>query len=374
MKHIVNYIFILFALVGCAQKSDTSADSAEYVKTDIRHATGFEIYNASDHKKVVVYNPWAKDKTIQQQYYLVSDASVDVPADGKKIVVPITKLASASCTHYEFIDLLGKIETITGICDPHRTYNSTLQQRYADGLINNLGDAYNTDIERLLNLHPDGFMVSSYNQDDKNSERIEQTGIKIIYNNEWMEQTLLARCEWIKFVAAFYNEEAKADSIFNAIESEYNAAKALVQHIDNKPSIVCGGNFKGTWYMPGGNSYMTNLIIDAGADYKYADDTNEGSLPLNFESVLLDFHDTDIWLNAPAESMAELAQMDKRHELFRPFKEGRVYGFYARKTQETNDFWESAVARPHILLKDVIWALYPDMQAEYTPTYIMQLK
>ncbi|KAJ2892075.1 hypothetical protein GGI21_005691 [Coemansia aciculifera] len=37
---------------------------------------------------------------------------------------------------------------------------------------------------------------------------------------------MLGKAEWIKFVAAFYNKEAEANSIFDGIESRYNALKA----------------------------------------------------------------------------------------------------------------------------------------------------
>lgn len=37
----------------------------------------------------------------------------------------------------------------------------------------------------------------------------------------------LQRAEWVRFVAAFFNEEAKADQIFTEIQTDYNALKAM---------------------------------------------------------------------------------------------------------------------------------------------------
>ncbi len=210
---------------------------------------------------------------------------------------------------------------------------------------------------------------------DETANRLKQSGIPVIYNNEWTESSPLARAEWIKFVAAFYNKEQLADSIFNHINSEYAKYSTMTDSIHNKPTILVGGNFKGTWYIPGGKSYMGKLLADAGANYLYKNDPTEQSIPLNFETILLNFKDADIWLNAPTSSMQQLYAMDEKHRLFSSAKNNKVYSFYNRiNTNGANDFWESAVTLPHIVLQDMIWALHPQLMPNHTPTYIMHLK
>jgi iron complex transport system substrate-binding protein len=270
---------------------------------------------------------------------------------------------------------LGELSTVKGVCTPHLIYNDTLRARYAAGQIQSLGDAHNVNLEQLLHLRPDVYFAASYNQQDEQAKRLQQSGVNLVFNNEWTEQSLLARAEWIKFVAAFYDKEAMADTIFTRIEYNYEAAKTIAQSVEQKPTVMAGGNFKGTWYMPSGASYMARLFADAGADYFYKDETStSASLALNFETVLSNFHDVDIWLNAPTTTIDALFQMDSRHRLFRSAREGRVYAFYRRTLPDgANDFWESAVARPDLVLKDLIWALHPNLLPDYTPTYIIQL-
>ena len=69
-------------------------------------------------------------------------------------------------------------------------------------------------------------MMSGYNQNDPYAQRVSQTQIPVIFNNEWMETSLLAQAEWIKFVAAFYDKEQVADSVFADVDKRYNAIKA----------------------------------------------------------------------------------------------------------------------------------------------------
>lgn len=373
-----NLFYFLIIVLFCACGAKTPKGEVlvrEGEKLDVRYAKGFDVFYGDNYKIVVVYNPW-KEGEMQQIYYLVGNKEVETPNDGLKVVVPVENIAISSCTHVEFLNLLGEINSVVGVCTPHLIYNDDIRKRYADGKIQSLGDAHNVNLEQLVHLRPDIYIAASYNQQDEQAKRLQQSGVKLVFNNEWTEQSLLARAEWIKFVAAFYNKEQLADSIFSGIEKDYIEASRIAQAVENKPTVMAGGNFKGTWYMPSGASYMGRLFADAGADYFYKNDSStNASLALNFETVLGNFHDVDVWLNAPTTSMSALMQMDERHGLFRAAREGRVFGFYARTLPDgANDFWESAVARPDLVLKDLIWALHPYLLPNYEPIYIIKLK
>lgn len=375
MKKIL-YFIVIAILCACNQSQKSQSQLPIPNDTlNVKYSDGFRLYYYDDYKLIEIYNPWVKNE-IQQRLYLVSDESVKTPSDGQKIVVPVQNIAISSSTHVEFLNLLGELSTVKGVCTPHLIYNDDIRSRYANGNIVSLGDAHNVNLEQLLHLKPNVYFVASYNQQDEQAKRLQQSGVNLAFNNEWTEQSLLARAEWIKFVAAFYNKEQLADSFFSQIERDYLEVSAIAQSVSHRPTVMAGGNFKGTWYMPSGTSYMGRLFADAGADYFYKNEAStSASLALNFETVLNNFHNADVWLNAPTATLNALIQMDERHNLFRSAREGRVYGFYGRTLPDgANDFWESAVARPDLVLKDLIWALHPNLLPEYTPSYIIQLK
>ena len=73
--------------------------------------------------------------------------------------------------------------------------------------------------------------------------------------------------------------------------------------------------------------------------------------------------------------MKELEVLDSRLLLFEAAKNHRVYNYNKRTTPSGgNDFWETAVARPDILLKDVIKVLHPELFPTYETFYIDKLK
>ena len=375
MKKILLIIIGIFVLVSCNNKSSNNKTVKQPLTQKLlNYATGFAVNNFEDYKEVIVFSPWKKGE-IYARYYLVKDIKTKTPNDGEKIKIPLKTLASTSVTHLEFLSLLDEIQTITGVCSPALIYNSELQKNIQAGKITDLGDAFSLNVEKTLVLKPEALMTSGFNQADAAAQRIGQAGIPVIFNNEWMETSLLGRAEWIKFVAVFYNKEQLADSIFTDIEKRYNELKYRALNVSKKPKIMAGNNFRGTWYMPAGQSFMGQLFRDAGGDYFYANDTTTGSLPLNVETVLKNFAETDVWLNVNFSTIDELIKTDSKHALFHPVKTGQVYNFNKRLLPSTaNDFWESAVARPDLLLGDVIAILHPELLPDYEFVYAEKLK
>ncbi|MCQ2344170.1 MAG: ABC transporter substrate-binding protein [Paludibacteraceae bacterium] len=371
MKRLTTYILIILLLSSCfsdGSSNYTSHSDATHLQP--KYAQGFDIYQHDDFTEIQILNPWKKGQ-VAAKYYLVQSDTVVTPEDGIRIKIPLHNVASTSVTQYEFLSLLGECGSIKGICSPKLVYNHTIDSLFKTGKITDLGDAFNINKERLIMLAPDAVLGTFYNENSISKAIDPSTGIVTIYDNEWTESTILARTEWIKFIAAFYGKSSMADSIFNIIDSSYQTSLAILENITSRKSVMVGNNYRGTWYMPGGKSYMCNLLKDAHAYYLYENDTTTGSLPLNFEQVLTDFADCDVWLNAPVSSIEALVQMDERHALFRPVKTGNVFAFKQRvNASGANDFWESGIAHPDIILNDIIWALYPSLMPDYVPTYI----
>lgn len=370
------YIVLAVLTVACnpvGRRSDTFRSGAGDTLR-LMYAEGFKVLYHPGYKEVVVFDPW-QTGAILARYYLLSNDTVQHPSDGMSMLVPLENLAVTSSTHFEFLNLLDELDRVNGVCSPELIYNIRIRERLQQGLIEDLGLAFNIDVEKTLRLQPDMLMMSGYKQDDPYSERVMQFGIPVVYNNEWMEKSLLGRAEWIKFVAVFFNKEREADSIFNLVDRAYLSVRSKVRHVAERPKILTGSNFRGTWYMPGGDSFMAHLFADAGGDYFYAGDSSKGSLPLNVETVLTNFAQTDVWLNCNFASIDELLKADKKHSLFKPVKTKQVYNFNKRMLPSgANDFWESAVARPDWLLRDLIFILHPDLLPDHQLIYAERLR
>lgn len=342
----------------------------------LKYAKGFLVDQFDGYRRVTIYNPW-RTGAILERYYLTGNPEIKTPDDGKKIITPVKSIVSASSTHYSFLDMLDVTGTLIGICDVKRTYNGKIRSAFEAGQIADLGDPFRINVERCLMLKPELMMFSGYNQYDENVARLRTAGIPVVYNNEWMEQSLLGRAEWIKFIACFYDKDALADSLFNLVETNYSRLRGLaVSAKTRRPVVLSGDNFRGTWYQPGGKSFTAQLFADAGGEYIYSNDTTRGSLPFSFEQVFHDLKDADVWVGATnGASLKELLATDQRYSLFKPFQKGLVFSYTNKTTPDGgNDFWEGAVARPDGLLSDFIKLFHPELMPDHEWIYLKKLK
>ncbi|MDY5076498.1 MAG: ABC transporter substrate-binding protein [Paludibacteraceae bacterium] len=314
------------------------------------------------------------------------------------IPVPLRRVATTSATHVGFLHALGVLDSVVAMSNPEWVYNRPSHA------VANIGEDINIAMEPLLLSKPDVLFASSYGQNSQQIARVAEAGIPVVYLAEWQEQHPLARAEWLRFVAAFFGKTALADSILVEVRRAYQELQDPPQHrtpsnspykgggnkklpssIDtiyppslcrdgrggSSPSIMSGASYRGTWYVPSGTTYMGCLFRDAGAAYTFADERTNGSIPLTMEQALRAFSEADVWVGANARTMDELRAIDEHHTWFKAYQTGRVYHFYHR-TNSTggNDFWETGVVHPEIILRDLQWALYPDLYPDYEPYFI----
>lgn len=363
MKKLL-YTFLALALVLTACQSTQQGDNQH---THNAYAQGFALVEHDHYTEAIVYSPWTKGE-ILGHYYLISDSDVNTPTDGQRVEVPIQRLAITSSTHAGFLHELSATHSLCGACSPHLIY-TPLPATCAD-----LGDAMQIYSERVLLAHPEAIMISTYGAADPLPARLQAAGIPILYNMEWTEQHPLGKAEWIRFVGALVGKQHAADSIFQAVEAAYKHYQDLAK--PQKRSILSGNNFRGTWYVPAGKTYMGQLFQDAGADYHFADDTRTSSIPLNIETCLLHFQQADVWVGSNCHTLQELAAFDAKHTWFNAYQTGEVYNFYRRTTTTgANDFWEAGTVHPEYILSDLIWVLYPELlPTDYKPYFTNKLQ
>ena len=308
------------------------------------------------------------------------------------IPIPLRRVATTSATHIGFLYALGVLDSVVAMSNPEWVYNKPSHE------VANIGEDINIAMEPLLLAKPDVLFASSYGQNSQQIARVAEAGIPVVYLAEWQEQHPLARAEWLRFVAAFFGKTALADSILGEVRREYqevdkglrikderpnssdsensetkliSPSSCVLNPVSKRASIMSGASYRGTWYVPSGTTYMGCLFCDAGASYVFADECTNGSIPLTMEQALRAFSEADVWVGANARTMEELRAIDEHHTWFKAYKTGRVYHFY-RRTNSTggNDFWETGVVHPEIILRDLQWALYPDLYPDYEPYFI----
>lgn len=366
-------ISFILSMGACSQKKEQPDN--DYSKNSNQYATGFNIEEQEGYTKIIINNPWTdSNQKPYAIYYLYTQDSTRLPDDGFRLKTPISSVIINTFSYFEFLNQLNELDKVVGVSDASRIYNPMILNKIDEGKIADLGDPFNPNLEKSLMLKSDAVVTSAFAQQDTYNERVINTGIPVIYSLEWMERTPLARAEWIKLIAAFFDKSEMADSIFNEVEQRYLNNKKIAGKVNNKPHVLAGDNFQDTWYMPGGNSFNANLFKDAGIDYFHKNNNEQGSIGLNIETVLLQFGNADLWVGCEADSYQELERKDKKYMLLQPVRQQKVFNNRNRVTAAGgNDYFESAILFPDQLLKDLIKAAHPELMSDEDFTYLKPL-
>lgn len=207
-------------------------------------------------------------------------------------------------------------------------------------------------------------------------KKIQELNIPVVINAEYLERHPLGRAEWIKFMALFFDQQQRADSVFNAIEKQYLQTAQLVSEAKVKPTVLCGVLYGDGWFLPGGENYASKILRDAGCNYLWASDSSHGFLQLSFETVYTQAKSADLWIGVGAyKSMQELRAAEERYTLFVPFQQGNIYTYDARHgAKGGSEFLELGYLRPDLVLKDLVKIAHPASLPDHQLFFYQPLK
>lgn len=380
----VLFIFVLcvFLLSGCKHKNTGSVEAHSHcvkqASLPVKYSRGFSVDYYEGFKVATVKT--TGDTSIVLARYVILPKGKKAPVDFDDAVLidtPVNRVICFSTNHVAALSRLGLLQYLTGISNPELIYNSQVQQLLKNGEIISLG-GMELNYEKMLALHPD-FVFTSGDWDggDRLKMKLASLQVKSVLNLDYMEQDPLARAEWLKFVAVFFDREYEADSIFKSIEANYLSIKERMTKVANRPSVICNMPFKEIWYMPSGENYLARIIHDAGADFLWANSSasNGLNLSLDYESVYAKGSNADYWLNTGfARSLSEMVNADSKHANFRAWKNGNVFNNDLRMTPSGGfDFWESGAVSPDLILADLVHLFHPDSLPTHKPVYYRQL-
>lgn len=359
-KQLLYIAFLLLFLTGC---SNLKSKQQEKESTN-GYARNFQIEDNDPVKKLTVYNPWEKAQNISLEYYLLNKKhAVPDSLSGKKIIrTPVERVICLSTTHIAYLDVLNETDAVVGISGRRYISNEKIRKKTAASEVVDAGYGQNLNFELIVSQKPDlvmaygvGSEVTSY------TLKLEELGIPVVMVAEYLEKSPLGKLEWIKFVGTLFEKEKEAVEFFNEAEQEYLALEKMAAGQPNKPKVLVGSPYKDSWWVPGANSYMANLIKDAGGDYLGKANPSHESYVISFEHALAWAGEADVWINmGNMSSKEEIRLADNRFANFGVFNNGKLYNNTKRLSEHGgNDFWESGTVYPHLVLRDLMLIFHP---------------
>lgn len=370
------FLFSILLLGGCKQNSANSVVSKSTAKNEIQHAKGLEIYHYLGYSILKITRPWPDAKT--PFTYILQEKNGSIPDSLQqytRISVPIQSIVVTSTTHIPALELLGVENTLIGFPNTDFISSAKTRKRIDAGLIKEVGTNETLNTEILIDMAPEVIVSFGLNNSNPTLDNLQKSGLKVLLNGDWNEQSPLGKAEWIKFFGALYGLDAKAKAIFSSIEKEYQTTLALAKKAKQKPTVLSGAMYQDQWFVPQGESWMALFLKEAQSNYLWANTTGTGSLTLPFETILEKAQKAEFWI-APGDftSLKEMNNSNPHYEKFDAFQNKKVYSYALHKGAKGGILlFEWSSTRPDWVLKDLIAIFHPELAPQHHPYFFEKL-
>ena len=351
---------------------------------------------------------------------MVSISPFDGSRDTLEISKPQNRLIVMSTSYIGFLDAIDADSVIVGVSGGEYVCDSSVTVRLNNGTVADIGYDASPDYEKIMALKPD--LLLTYSVSPVKSQflsKLESLGIKTFIVNEHLERHPLARAAYIRLFGALTGNMAAADSVLDVVSRNYISLRDSVQgrlrakeasdksglnaSEDEQESgetgmktqkprkILVNIPYKDQWFVPGQESYLTTLFKDAGGEILGAKAGSSISGQISVEAAYSLSKEADLWMNVGwCRTLEQLLSVNPLFEDFLRNIQGNASARSSSDKDRTdavhivwndnkrlnakggNDFWESGVVRPNLLLRDLVGIFNED--GGYTPIYYKAIK
>lgn len=370
------FLFVLLSFIACQKKKQSNTTPAAAIKNEIEYSSNLSIYKYDGYSIVTVLNPWPeanKDFT-----YILKEKNGLIPDSLQKhtqLSVPLQSIVVTSTTNIPFLEMLEVEKSLVGF--PHTNYVSSVKTRKLidAGIVKNVGQNEKLNIEKLIDLAPEAIVTFGIDNNNPMIENLKKSGLNVIIQADWMEQSPLGKAEWIKLYAALFGKEKEGKILFDNIVKNYNEAIELVANQKAEKTVLYGSMYQNQWYVAKGNSWVAQFMKDAKSNYLWADVEGSGSLGLSFEKILDKAKNAQVWIATGSfKNLKELDNSNPHYNQFNAFTTKNVYTFESKLGATGGTFYyELAPSRPDLVLKDYIKIFHPELLPNYNFTFAQKL-
>lgn len=228
-----------------------------------RHAEGFRILSADDQLMLEVYSP--------------DTARIVIPREGFRRIVCM------SSTYVAHLEAAGRLDRLVGASSPQYISSEAVKAMS----IPDVGHDGAMNYEQLVAVKPELVMLYGIGGPSPIVGKLEELDIPYVYIADFEEQSPLGRAEWVVATGALVGEDMRP--MFSSVEAAYRPVEDSVRVMINAP-------YSGSWFIPGRDGYMAQLLRDSGAQLMVDEPDGVKSNPIDSEEALFALSKADVWL------------------------------------------------------------------------------
>jgi iron complex transport system substrate-binding protein len=362
-------------LIGCQNAPKKSGpDDIVWIKNT--HAQLFRIGLTKTDSFLEVYDA-PKSMLSIGKFYWGSSSKVE----GYQKIENRDKIVSLSAIHTGMLAELGLAKSIVGVESKQYIAHPAI---YLSTLLDSVQElAPNGPVipEKLANLKPQILIGYVFNIQEKNTiERIAKNHFPVIWANNHLEPHPLGRAEWIVAIGWLLGKSKESANVFKGISKEYLAIAKQAAEADQEKKSTTGSNrskvrptvmmnipYNGQWFVPQGQSYMSQFILDAGGMPITLQPEGSGSNMVGLEKALQAMKLADIWINTDnCNTRKCLTEMEPRVMNVKALQGNRVFNFNKKlNSNGSNSYWDLGCVFPNLVLRDLYKIIQNDTQSMY---------
>lgn len=379
-------IAVAILTVSSCRSKGSDAESYTYAAPDSviyspENASGFIIEGWKGRRSllITVSRPWQGADSVgsSASTLLILRNGEDIPAgyQGSVIKDEARKIITMSSTHIAMLEALDGTDRIAGVSGLRFVSSPAIAAR-AEGVVD-VGYDGNINYENLAGAMPDLVLLYGVSGPSAMEGKLRELDIPYIYISDYMEEHPLGKAEWAVALGEIIGRREAARNMYDSIPERYHSLAGMVrERVSSCPGVMLNTPYGGTWWMPPSDSYMVRLITDAGGNYLYRGKMTHQSTPIDIEEATSMVESADFWLNpGTLTSAGSLSQQFPRLKNAQCVTSGRVWNNNRRSTRGGgNDFYESGIMHPDVILADLISIFHPELMAGYEPFYYTRLQ
>lgn len=368
----MRYFILLVALAALSCRDVSEFDKSDFtaVLYQPEYADGFEILGTKqgDASLIVVEKPWQGEKCEPRMLLLDPNnrfAEASHP-HLQRIGGKVERVVCLSSSYIAMLDAIGKAEAVVGVSGKEFIYNEKI---LAQGdKVGDIGYDGHFNLELLLSLKPDLVLLYGLSSPSGLEEQLESFKIPYIYVGEYLESSPLGKAEWVVALAEIMGCREQGVKLFADVAHRYNNVRDNVDSYISannikRPDVLLNTPYRDIWYLPAPQSYIVQLIEDAGGHAFTAGEQGDTTTPIGIEQAYSLAHKADIWLNVGGHTTyATLLAENPLFASVAVVQQRQVYNNNGRQRASSgSDFWESGVINPDIILTDLVKIIHPDL-------------
>lgn len=369
---------------GSATAAADSASGAFFCPVDIytpSHAAHFRITAPAPESRsamITAVDPWQGGEGESSSLF-VRRAGEPVPEgyDGPVVDGDAGRIVVMSTSHVAFLSALGASGRVVGASDARFICDSLLRRRFSTGELVEVGHDRDVRLERIVGASPSVVLLYGLTDRHPAEEQLRRLGIPFLYVADYVEEAPLGKAEWIVALGELIGRRAEASARFGRIAAAYDSVAALAAGLTaGEPvKVMVNAPYNGIWYLPPVSNHSVRLIADAGGALP-REIGGSASATLGLEEAYTLAEQCDVWLNpGQARSLADLRALAPKFGGVRPVRGGRVWNATLRAIPGGgNDYWESGVVNPDLVLTDLVKILHPGALPARPFTYYEPLR